>query len=110
MNFLVKLNNQHYFKMAGEGLKFDEAKNRWDLLPIECIEEVVKVLTMGSCKYGNNNWQNVEPFNERYYAALMRHIVEWRKGNTIDEESGLSHLSHAMCNLVFLLWKEKQNV
>jgi hypothetical protein len=110
MNFLVKLNNQHYFKMAGEGLKFDEAKNRWDLLPIDCVEDVVKILSFGAKKYGKENWKELDDFEDRYYAALMRHIVEWRKGNTIDEESGLSHLSHAMCNLVFLLWKEKQKV
>jgi hypothetical protein len=95
--------------MAGEGLKFDKEKLRYDLLPVECIEEVVKVLTMGSIKYGPNNWQDVEPFEDRYYAALQRHIIEWRKGNVIDSESGLSHLSHAMCNIVFLLWNEKHN-
>jgi len=95
--------------MVGEGLKYDDGKLLWNLLPVECVEDVVKVLTMGSNKYGSNNWQNVEPFNERYYAALMRHLVEWRKGNLIDDESKLPHLAHVMCNVVFLLWKEKQN-
>jgi len=90
------------------GLKYDQEKLRWDLLPIEVIEEVVKVLTMGAKKYKDNNWQLVENGNERYYAAAMRHITEWRKGNKIDEESGLNHLSHAMCNLVFLMWLDKQ--
>lgn len=93
--------------MAGEGLKFDGDKLRWDLLPMDCVEEVVKVLTMGSDKYGPNNWQQVEPFEDRYYAAMMRHIVLWRNGEKIDSESGLNHLSHAMCNVVFLLWNEK---
>lgn len=90
--------------MSKEGLKFDNGKLRWDLLPIETIEEVVKVLTMGANKYAPNNWQLVEDAKERYYAAMLRHIVEWRRGNTTDDESGLNHLSHAMCNMVFLLW------
>ena len=90
------------------GLKYDQEKLRWDLLPIEVIEEVVKVLTMGAKKYKDNNWQLVENGNERYYAAAMRHITEWRKGNKVDEESDLNHLSHAMCNLVFLMWLDKQ--
>lgn len=92
----------------GPGLKFDQDKTRWDLLPTECIEDVVKILTFGASKYGPNNWQNVTPFEDRYYAAAMRHIVSWRQGEKEDPESGLNHLAHAMCNLVFLLWNEKQ--
>lgn len=87
-------------------LKYDQDKPRWDLLPIEPIEEVVKALTYGANKYADNNWKTVEPFVERYYAAMMRHIVEWRKGNLIDAESGLSHLTHAMCCMLFLMTKE----
>lgn len=89
----------------GPGLKFDTDKLRWDLLPIECVEEVVKILSFGAKKYGPNNWQNVEP--DRYYAALMRHLVASRKGEKLDPESGLSHMAHVMCNVLFLLWFEE---
>ena len=88
-----------------KGLKFDEKKLRWDLLPIDCVEEVVKILTFGAEKYAPNNWQKIE--SDRYFAALMRHLSASRQGQLIDDESGLSHLSHAMCNVLFLLWKEK---
>jgi len=91
----------------GPGLKYDAEKLRWDLLPIDCIEEVVKVLSMGAKKYSANNWQLVEDGENRYYAALMRHLAASRMGEKIDPESGLSHLSHVMCNVVFLLWLEK---
>jgi len=91
----------------GNGLKFDQEKLRWDLLPIDCIEDVVKVLTMGAEKYAENNWQEVENAEDRYFAALMRHLSASRQGEMNDSESGLSHLSHAMCNVVFLLWLEK---
>jgi hypothetical protein len=94
----------------GPGLKYDEAKLRWDLLDLDLVEEVVKILTFGANKYGPNNWQKVEDAEERYYAALMRHLTEYRKGNSIDEESGLSHLSHLLCNAIFLLWFEKNLV
>jgi CRISPR/Cas system CMR-associated protein Cmr3 (group 5 of RAMP superfamily) len=90
------------------GLKDDKSKLRWDLLPMETIEEVVKVLTMGANKYAPNNWQLVDNAKDRYYAAAMRHIVEWRKGNKIDDESKLNHLSHVMCNIMFLLWLDMQ--
>jgi hypothetical protein len=91
----------------GEGLKYDEGKLHWELLPMDCVEDVVKILTFGSKKYGPNNWQEVDNANDRYYAALMRHLTANRKGEVLDEESGLSHLAHAMCNVVFLLWLEK---
>lgn len=96
--------------MAGEGLKYDTGKLRWDLLPMECVEDVVKILSFGSTKYGDNNWQNVTPFEDRYFAALMRHLVAFRKGEKVDPESGLSHLAHAMCNVIFLSWNEKHKV
>jgi hypothetical protein len=90
-----------------KGRKYDTGKLRWDLLPIDCVEDVVKILTFGAEKYEPNNWQGVENGRDRYFAALMRHLSASRQGQLIDEESGLSHLSHAMCNIVFLLWLEK---
>lgn len=91
-----------------EGLKYDEGKARWDLLPIEPIEEIVKVLTFGSIKYDDNSWQKLENGKERYFAALMRHIAAWKKGEKKAKDSGIHHLAHAACNLVFLLWLEKE--
>ena len=92
-----------------EGLKFDTEKLRWDLLPIECVEDIVKILTFGAKKYAPDNWKIVNDAENRYYSALMRHISTWRQGEKIDPESGLNHLSHALCNLIFLLWLDKQN-
>jgi hypothetical protein len=93
-----------------EGQKFDGDKLRWDLLPIECIEDLVKVLTMGAKKYAPNNWQLVDNAQERYYAAVLRHLSAWRQGEQVDPESGLSHLAHIMCNVTFLLWFEKEKM
>lgn len=91
-----------------KGLKYDGGKLRWDLLPMDVIEECVKILTFGAAKYTDNSWQQVENGIERYYAAMLRHIVAYRNGDTVDEESGMPHLSHALCNIVFLIWLEKQ--
>lgn len=90
-----------------KGIKYDGEKPRWDLLPLRPIREIVKVLTYGAKKYSDYNWTRVEPFKERYFAALMRHLDAWRTdGETHDPESGLHHLAHAGCCLVFLLWYE----
>ncbi|HIP58739.1 MAG TPA: hypothetical protein EYH00_05495 [Archaeoglobus profundus] len=88
-----------------KGLKYDDGKLRYDLIPPKALEELAKVITYGAKKYKPNSWRNVEPY--RYEAALFRHIQEWRKGNKIDKESGLPHLAHALANLVFLIELDK---
>lgn len=85
-----------------EGMKFDDEKNRWDLLPFDVMDEVVKILTFGAKKYEDNNWKKISP--ERYKAALMRHYSAWVQGEKNDGESGLSHMSHVICNAIFLRW------
>lgn len=90
----------------GIGKKFDSGKARWDLLPFSAIAGIVEVMTFGAAKYGSNNWQNVAPFEARYFAAMQRHLAAWRAGEKIDSESGLPHLAHAACCIVFLLSKE----
>ena len=90
------------------GRKNDQGKNRLDLIEPQFIEGVGEVLTFGAQKYEPNNWQNVEDPEDRYYAAALRHLMAWRKGETTDEESGLSHLKHAATNLMFLLHFESE--
>lgn len=92
--------------MGSESKKHDTDKLRYDLIPPECLESIAKILTFGADKYGANNWQGLEDFESRYYAALERHIQAWRMGEKIDPESGQPHLAHVACNAVFLLWKE----
>lgn len=88
---------------SDQGHKFDTDKPRWDLLLWPEIETIVKVLTYGAKKYGEYNWVQVEPFKDRYFAAFMRHIVAWQSGEDIDAESGLPHLAHAACSILFLM-------
>ena len=83
--------------------KHDQDKLRYDLLPVQSVEWLVKVLTHGAEKYTPNSWQKVNPFYERYFAALMRHLMAWKQGEEIDPDSGLPHLAHVMCCTVFLL-------
>lgn len=85
------------------GRKNDQGKNRLDLIEPQFIEGVGEVLTFGAAKYEPNTWQNVEDAEDRYYAAALRHLMAWRRGEVVDEESGLSHLKHAATNLMFLL-------
>lgn len=90
------------------GRKDDTGKNRLDLIEPEFIESVGKVLTFGANKYEPNNWQNVDDGKDRYYAAALRHLMAYRKGEEKDPESGLSHLEHVACNIMFLLHFERE--
>ena len=90
-----------------KGLKFDTGKIRTDLVNPDFILNVAKALTHGANKYGANNWQLVEEGQDRYYAAAMRHLLAWRNGEKVDQESGLSHLTHVATNMMFLEYLDK---
>ncbi|MFA6336189.1 MAG: dATP/dGTP diphosphohydrolase domain-containing protein [Bacteroidales bacterium] len=92
------------------GNKDDLDKLKWDLLPMDVIEDVVKVLTYGAKKYSDDNWKLIDNPINRYYSAMMRHLIDWKVYNEQnDKESGLPHLAHALCCLVFINWFSKHN-
>ena len=85
-----------------EGRKFDGGKLEYGLLPPHALKEVVKVLTFGAQKYERDNWQKVPDSKRRYFDAMQRHVWSWKQGEQLDPESGIHHLAHAMCCLMFL--------
>lgn len=90
---------------AGEpnqATKYDSSKPRYDLLPPEALEEIVKVLGFGASKYEPRGWEKGLPYS-RYFGAVMRHLWAWWRGEDLDPESGLSHLAHAGACVLFLL-------
>jgi len=89
--------------------KHDTGKLKYDLIEPEMIEVLAQVLTYGADKYGEGNWKGLNSFESRYSSAMMRHYEAWRKGEEIDGESGLSHLGHAACNILFLYYNSKKN-
>ncbi len=91
-----------------EGAKHDGGKLQWHLLPVEAVEEIVKVLMYGAEKYSPYNWKKVPDFENRYFDATMRHMSEWLKGKKYEDESMLRVLAHAGCNILFLIWKEME--
>ena len=90
-----------------QSLKYDNEKLRWDLLPLEDIEDVVKVYTEGAKKYVPNSWQNLTDGYNRYKAAMFRHLLEYEKGNIIDEETGCKHLAQVVWNAIAMLHVSK---
>ena len=92
---------------ASGGAKCDGNKPDWTLLPVTSLEETVKILEFGADKYGRENWKKVEV--ERYEKALLRHIIAYWSGQKNDPETNLSHLSHAICNCLFILYLQNKS-
>lgn len=85
-----------------KGLRYNEGKTRYDLLPPFAIEQFARVLTAGAKKYSDNNWKLGMGWR-KVIASMKRHIAKFEIGEDFDEETGLLHMAHVMCNASFLL-------
>ena len=90
----------------GTALKFDADKLPLHLLSTEAMNQTAAVLKFGAQKYAEHNWRKGFAWS-RPLAAAMRHITAFNNGEDRDPESGLSHLAHAACCIMFLLEFEK---
>jgi hypothetical protein len=84
-------------------VKFDDGKVDWSLVPFKALEGMVRVLEFGAKKYAAHNWRQGGGFKfTRILNSLMRHVFAYAAGEDTDPESGLNHIWHAQCNLLFL--------
>jgi len=88
-----------------EGVKFDAGKARMDLLDPYAVEQLSHVLAFGAQKYAAHNWR-MGISKGRLIAAALRHLFAYLGGQDKDDETGLSHVAHAMCCCMFLLGLE----
>lgn len=72
------------------GVKYDGDKLRYDLIPVHALEEIAKVFTVGAKKYADRNWQKGILYT-RLLAAQDRHQEAYKKGETVDAETGCHH-------------------
>ena len=90
------------------GVKHDQKKIRWDLVPYDAVNEIAKILTFGAAKYEARNWEKGMDWS-RAFGAAQRHLTRWFHGQDKDKESGLTHLASAGCCIFFLLaWELRQ--
>jgi len=83
------------------GTKDDGEKIRTDQAPIGALMGTAQVLTFGAKKYAPRNWEKGIEYS-RVYGAALRHLFAWFEGQDLDPETGLSHLHHASCCVMFL--------
>jgi len=84
-----------------KGLRFNEGKLRYDLFPPFAMEELAKVMTYGSNKYAERNWERGQKWTT-VIASLKRHLAALEQGEDFDSESTLLHAAHVLANAAFL--------
>jgi hypothetical protein len=106
ITFLNKVTTASGSAGGGSAMKFDGDKLPVNLLSTEALNQTAAVLKFGADKYHAHNWRDGFAWS-RPLAAAMRHIMAYNDGEDKDPESGLSHLAHAACCIMFLLEFEK---
>jgi hypothetical protein len=81
------------------GAKLDAGKPDASLLLMfgEALKAVADVGTFGAKKYSRGGWQKVEDGENRYTAALLRHLMS-ENLDPNDPETGKLHAAHAAWN------------
>lgn len=100
----IMLTEEQEKQLITKAVKFDNDKVDWMILPYDALEEIVKVMEFGAKKYARGNFASGEGLEyTRVLNSLMRHILAFSRGEDLDPETGISHMAHAGCNVLFLL-------
>ena len=86
-----------------------DGKLRWELLPLELIEDLVKVYDKGAKKYFVESWKQIDDGKNRCKGALLRHLLE-SETKDFDDETGCYHLAQVAWNALTMLWFRKQEL
>jgi hypothetical protein len=71
-------------------------------VPMGVIVEMGVGMLEGTAKYGRHNYRCAGVRSSVYFDALMRHMIAWWEGEDTDPDSGLSHVTKALCTLAVL--------
>jgi len=93
-------------KQIGDDEKFKESKGKrkWELLPFDALEEVVKAFEFGVNKYGEPYTYRPGITYSKIAGAAFRHLIDWYwKREELATDSGIHHLAHLAANALMLL-------
>lgn len=74
------------------------------VVPMNVVAEAGLGMMEGAAKYGRHNFRGTESRATVYFDATMRHLISWWEGEDLDPDSGLSHVTKAICSL--LVWRD----
>lgn len=72
------------------------------VVPRQVLWEVGAGMLEGALKYGRHNYRASGVRASVYCDAAMGHIEQFIEGEDVDKDSGLSHITKAICSLVVL--------
>jgi hypothetical protein len=93
----------------GGGLRFNEGKPRYDLIPPEAMLALAVHYERGSHKYGDNNWLRGMAWL-KCFASMMRHAWAWARGEDFDEETGTHHMVSVAWNAIALFCYHERKI
>lgn len=100
-NFITHASNPLRQRSRDGGVKDNRGKPPIDLIPYEPLLGAAEVLAFGARKYKPGNWRLGLSWSQTW-SSLQRHLWAWMNGEDADPESGLPHIDHAMCQMLFL--------
>ena len=87
----------------GTGARDNGGKVEFHLLPLQVLAGAARILSGGKLKYKEWNWTKGSDYSTAF-DCMMRHMTKWwYMGEDCDDETGEHHLSHIICNAMFLL-------
>lgn len=81
--------------------KSSNGKPAFHLIPAKPFIETAKAMGHGEGKHGARNYQYT-PDRMQYFRAAIGHLFAWKSGETMDSESGLNSLAHAIASILIL--------
>lgn len=73
-----------------------------DLLPMSALIAMSEAMGNGAEKYGPFNWREQPVQVRTYVGAALRHLAAFLDGQWAAEDTGISHLAHAMAGIGIL--------
>ena len=95
--------SQEFFDLPDKAKAIPD-KLRYDLIPPTAFQECAKGWTQGQAKYDDDHWKSLEP--HVFVAKIMRHLQQYRLGESHDSETGVHHLACCANNAMMLCEKE----
>lgn len=66
------------------------------------MRAIARIMEFGAAKYEDGNWRKGGKPDREYLDSMMRHLTYWLHGEVYDDDSGCSHLGHAIWNMLAL--------
>jgi len=74
----------------------------YSAIPMNVVREIGVGMMEGGRKYGRHNYRVAGVRASVYFDATIGHLNDWWEGEDVDPDSGLSHVTKALCSLVVL--------